>query len=289
MEQKRTLAKTQDLAINSAHAVAFHRGLGNPLHPTSSTPLTKYLQADFLQQFSQVAYNKSNIAIVANGADSGEFSKWVKEFFTDLPSAAPSGEILANTSESKYYGGEERIAHDSGNTMIIAFPGSSSFTGGSWKPEIAVLATLLGGQSSIKWSPGFSALSKATASFPGAQISTHSAVYSDAGLLYVKLSGNALDVRGASKQVVKTIKSIAAGEISTEDFRKAVATAKFRALETGQDIHAGIELTGAGLVSGGKAHQIDEVAKSIDGVSESQLKSVSSHIPASSNCSDSSL
>lgn len=179
-------------------------------------------------------------------------------------------------SKAKYYGGEERIAHDSGNAMIIGFPGSSSFTGGSWKPEIAVLASLLGGESSIKWSPGFALLSKATKSYPRAKISTKSAVYSDAGLLYVSLIGNAREVGVASKEVVQTIKSIASGEISTEDFKKAVAAAKFAALESGQSTAAGLELTGAGLVHGGQAHQIDEVAKSIDGVSESQLKSVCS-------------
>jgi hypothetical protein len=46
-------------------------------------------------------------------------------------------------------------------------------------------------------------------------------------------------------------------------------------LEFGQNIDAGIELTGAGLVQGNKAYQIDEVAKGIDSVTEEQLKEVS--------------
>ena len=275
LSQKALLGSTEELAINSAHGLAFHRGLGEPLLPSSSTPLTKYLREYYLEQFSQVAYAKDNFALVANGANHSELSKWANEFFQDSPNSAPSEFPAIKIEQSKYFGGEERIAHAGGNAVVLGFPGSSSFTGGFWKPEIDVLAALLGGQSTIKWSPGFSLLGKATAAFPGASISTTSATYSDAGLLYIKLTGEAKDVGAASKEVVKTIKAVAAGEISKEDFKKAVATAKFKALESGQNIAAGIELTGAGLVHGGKAHQIDEVGKSIDGVSESQLKTVS--------------
>lgn len=275
LAQKSLLGSPTDLALNSAHGVAYHRGLGTPLHPTSSTPLSKYLNTQYLKLYSQAAYSKPNIAVVANGANHADLSKWVGEFFADAPSSQPSEVPKLDLVPTKYYGGEERIAHDSGNTVILAFPGSSSFTsGGSYKPEIAVLAALLGGQSSIKWSPGFSLLAKASAAHPQAHISTSHAAYSDSGLLYITLTGNANHIRAASKDVVKTIKSVAAGDVSKEEIKKAVALAKFRALETGQNIEAGLESTGAGLVQGGKAFQIDEVGKSIDGVSEEQVKKV---------------
>lgn len=275
LAQKSLLGSPTDLAVNSAHGVAYHRGLGTPLHPTSTTPLSKYLNAQYLKLYSQAAYCKPNIAVVANGASHADLSKWVGEFFADTPSSQPSNVPKPDPVPTKYYGGQERIAHDSGNTMILAFPGSSSFTsGGSYKPEIAVLAALLGGQSSIKWSPGFSLLAKATAAHSQAHVSTSHAAYSDAGLLYVTLTGNANHIRAASKDVVDTIKSIAAGEVSKEDAKKAVALAKFRALEAGQNIESGLEATGAGLIQGGKAFQIDEVGKSIDGVTEDQVKKV---------------
>ena len=286
MAQKALLGNVNDLAENSAHGLAFHRGLGTPLHPTSSTPLTKYLNESYLKQFASVAYAKPNFAVVANGASHSEFSKWVNEFFSDVSSQGIDKVPNITSTQTKYFGGEERIAHDSGNAMVLAFPGSSSFTGGFWKPEIAVLSALLGGQSHVKWSSGFSLLSKATAEFPGTHISTRSAKYSDAGLFCVSLTGNATGIRSASQQAVKVIKSVAAGEISKDDFKKAVAAAKFNALESGQDNAAGIELTGAGLVQGGKAHQIDEVGKSIDSVTESQLKTASTLTPEHSMGSD---
>lgn len=270
MDQKRHLANPTSMAMNSAYGVAFHRGLGVPLWSTSSTPTTKYLEVDNLAEYAASAYAKPSFALVANGATQSELSKWVNEIMTDVPEQ-PAYQLT--TSQTKYYGGEERIAHASGNALVLAFPGSSSPTGGFYKPEVAVLAALLGGQSSIKWSPGFSLLSKATVEAPNLFVDTNSRIYSDAGLLTVTLSGSASDINNTAGKVVEAIKGVAQG-ISKEDFAKAKALAKFKELEYGQETQAAIELTGAGLVHGGKAYQIDEVAKSVDGVTEAKVQQI---------------
>jgi ubiquinol-cytochrome c reductase core subunit 2 len=275
MSQKAFLASTEAMAVNSAHGLAFHHGLGVPVSPASSTPIAKYLSPEAIGSYSAAAYAKPNFAVVANGADHAELTKWVGEFFKDFSQPAIQGLPALESPQSKYYGGEERIAHGNGNTMVLAFPGSSSFTGGSYKPEVQVLAALLGGETNIKWSPGFSLLSKAASEFPGADVKTKSAIYSDAGLLTVTINGAAGEVRKAAEAAVKTLKAVAAGEISKEDIKKAIATSKFKELEFGENVDAGIELTGSGLVSGGKAYQMDEVAKAIDSVSEEQVKTVS--------------
>jgi ubiquinol-cytochrome c reductase core subunit 2 len=269
---KKFLANVTDMATQSAHSLAFHRGLGVPTASASSTPYTKYLDAETIEWYSKTAYAKSNIAVVANGADHGEFSKWVGEFFEDV-SASAGEQSNIGTDQSKYYGGEERIAHDSGNAMVIAFPGSSSFTGKFYKPEMAVLSSLLGGQSAVKWSAGFTKLGQAAA--PGAKVKTTSAIYSDAGLLYTTITGSANAVAETAKASVEAIRKIAAGEISSEEVSKAKAAAKFKELEHGQDIRAGLELTGSGLIHNTQPYQIDEVAQKIDGVTEETLKKVS--------------
>ena len=274
LSRKGLLGRPTEFAVNSAHAVAFHRGLGNPLHPSSTTPMTKYLDEVDLAEYSKAAYAKSNFAVVANGADHQELNKWVSEFFTELNEIPPKDFPSPGAAPTEYYGGQERIAHDSGNTMVIAFPGSGSVTGNSYKPEAQVLAELLGGQSNIKWTPGFSLLSKATEAYPQAHIVTSHHTYSDAGLLTIAISGNAKQIRGASQEVIKTLKNVAAGQVGKDDIKKAVAAAKFKALESGQNVSTGIELTGAGLVQGGKPFQIDELGKSIDSVTEDQVKKV---------------
>lgn len=262
------------MALDSVHGVAFHRGLGSSLHTTSAIPMKKYLDADSLAEYAASAYSKPNFAIVANGAEQSELSKWVNEFFTDVPSKSVY-ELKAE--QTKYYGGEERISHDGGNTLVLAFPASSSPTGGFYKPEFAVLAALLGGQTTIKWSPGFSLLSKATQDAPNMFIDTKSLIYSDAGLLTITLSGSANDIRNTAPKVVEALKGVAQN-ISEEDFAKAKALAKFKSLEHGQEIAAGIELTGSGLVHDGKPFQIDEVAKAEDGVTIDKVKQAAKEV-----------
>jgi len=243
------------------------------LNPPTEAPLSKYLNEEAIGAFAASAYAKPNISVVANGASQADLSKWVGEFFGDV---ADKPAFDLSSPVTKYYGGEERISHSSEtNAYVIAFPGSSSFTSGSYKPEVAVLAALLGGKSAIKWSPGFSLLAKAAASSQGANISTTHAAYSDAGLLTINLSGSAWAVRRASIEVVKVLKSIAEGSISKEDFTKAVARAKYESLEEGQNIEAGLVATGAGLIQGGKPFQFEEVTKAIESVSQDSLKAVS--------------
>lgn len=274
LSQQGWLANPSQIAIDSAHGIAFHRGLGTPLYPTSSTPLTKYINEELLELFGNAAYAKSNFAVVANGASHIELSKWLQTFFSDWPDLPPADLPPTDTPPSKYYGGEERIAHDAGNNLIIAFPGSSSFVGDAYKPELSVLAALLGGDSTIKWSPGFSLLSKAVSAYSNIHATTTHSTYSDAGLLSISLSGKAKDIRVASKEVVKTLKAVASGDVRKEDIKKAIASAKFKTLEAGESIATGIELTGAGLVKGGEAFQIDDLGKSLSEVTEEQVKKV---------------
>lgn len=277
LARKSILASPYQLAINSVHGIAFHRGLGVPLYPVSTYPM-KYLDAPGIADFSDAAYARSNIAVVANGATHSDLSKWVKEFYGETGTG--SSTIKLQSTPTKYHGGEERIAHSSGNVMVLGFPGSTSFTAGSgYKPELAVLAALLGGETSIKWAPGFSllskALDKAAETHSIAHISTTQASYSDSGLLLVTITGKGPDVAFAGKVVVETLKQVAAGNVSQEDLKKATMLAKFRALEAGESAEVGIEATGMGLIGGGSAYQIDEIAGQIEKVSSEKVKAVS--------------
>ena len=133
LEQKSLLASPLYLALNSVHAVAFHRGLGEPLAPASSTPIVKYIDAPGVASYADAAYARSNIAVVANGVAHSNFSKWIKEFFNETGTG--SSEVKITSTATKYHGGEERIAHAGGNVLILGFPGSSSFTAGTgYKP-----------------------------------------------------------------------------------------------------------------------------------------------------------
>ncbi|KAL1958357.1 hypothetical protein VTO42DRAFT_4674 [Malbranchea cinnamomea] len=262
-------------AWESVHSVAFHRGLGNPLVPPPTVSAGNYVDAESLAAFAKGAYAKPSIAVVASGSNSSaDVSKWVGQFFQDIP-ATPASSPYAPVADqpTKYFGGEERTNSTAGNTIVIGFPGSSTFGTAGYKPEFSVLAALLGGESSIKWSPGSSILAQAAQNVPGVRISTKQATYSDTGLLYITVAGkSAAAVGQAAKQVVDAVNKVASGNITSEDVKKAAALARFRALESGQNLTTGIELTGSALIHGTAPFQIAQIGESIGKVTEQQVK-----------------
>ncbi|PTD11704.1 Cytochrome b-c1 complex subunit 2, mitochondrial [Fusarium culmorum] len=246
-------------ALDNAHAIAFHSGLGSSILPSSSTPYQKYMNEEYIASYADVAYAKSNIALVADGASADSLSKWVGQFFNDT----------LKTEATKYFGGEQRTNSTAGNSIVIAFPGSGY---DSAKPENAVLAALLGGQSTVKWASGFSMLAKATAGTAGLTVNTSNLVYSDAGLVAVQLSGPAASVRKGAEEAVKVLKTIADGKASQEDIKKAVSNAKFNLLSQNDLRQPSVVLAGTGIVNSGKPYDSAALAKAIDGVSAESVK-----------------
>ncbi|KAK2807972.1 hypothetical protein FQN49_008759, partial [Arthroderma sp. PD_2] len=261
-------------ALDSAHGLAFHQGLGNALNIPASAPLTKYLGVGGFTDFANGVYTKPSIAVVSSGSNSAELSKWVGQFFSELPTSTTASKFGPATSQrSKYYGGEQRISSKAGNTVVIAFPGSSAYGTSGYKPELAVLTALLGGESSIKWSAGSSVLAKAAEAFPEVHVSTNQATYSDAGLFYITLSGSSADrVSHASKAVVEALNKVAAGNVSAEDVKKAIALARFRVFDAGSSLTTGSEATGSALIHGGKPFSIAANAQDLEKVTEAQVK-----------------
>ena len=212
--------------------------------------------------------------MVADGAAAETLSKWVGQFFKGVQSESQSGQKL-NSEASQYHGGEHRTGHPGGNAIAIAFPGSA-YT--NPKPEIAVLAALLGGQSTIKWAPGYSLLSKATSGLSGLSVSASNLAYSDAGLLTIQLAGPAASVREGAAAAVKAVENIANGSVSKEDISKAIANAKFNALDATQLREPTLHLVGSGLVNTGKAFESASLVQGIENVTADKLKTVREHL-----------
>ena len=64
-KQQAVHSNPETVAVDAAHGVAFHRGLGASITPSQSSPYEKYVSGDALAEFAQNAYSKSNIALVA--------------------------------------------------------------------------------------------------------------------------------------------------------------------------------------------------------------------------------
>jgi ubiquinol-cytochrome c reductase core subunit 2 len=117
--------------------------------------------------------------------------------------------------------------------MVISFPTSGY---GAPDPAIAVLVALLGGESTISRSPGFSLLSKISYGNARGRVSASNLAYSDAGLLAIQLSGTAPGVRLAAEDAIKALRSISEGSISKEDLSNAIAKAKSDALDPVREV-----------------------------------------------------
>lgn len=258
-------------ALDNAHSVAFHKGLGSSIYPSSSTTLGPYLNENSIAAFAEAVYTKPNIAIVADGATQASLSKWIEPFFRDVPASA-SSPLQLFTEASKYYGGEQRTSSAGSNALVLAFPGHNLH---SDKADVAVLTALLGGESSIKWSPGFSLLAKASATAPGSTIVAKNLAYTDAGLLTIQITGSSTAVRKGAEEAVKALKSVAESGVTKEVLTKAIAKAKFDLLSQNELTGTGLVSAGNSLIHGGKIFQVTEALKSYEAVTAEKVKAVS--------------
>lgn len=250
------------IALETAHNVAFHSGLGSSRLALSN----KYLSNISISEYAKKVYTQPNIALVGAGVPLEKLEKWADEFLKNVPTSAGPTAV-----PTKYYGGENRVFSPHGDALVLAFPGSQGPP--TFKAELAVLAYLLGGQSATKWNPGTSLLSKAVASLPGVSAVARHNAYSDAGLLYITVTGPTASLTKAAEAVSQAVHGL--GSVTSEDVAKAVAQAKFDVLATAEDRVRGLEIVGQSVIAGGRAPQVEQTVKSLEAVNPTAVKNVS--------------
>ncbi|KAL0637644.1 ubiquinol-cytochrome c reductase core subunit 1 [Maublancomyces gigas] len=243
------------LSIETAHSVAFHKGLGSPTVALTN----KYLNNITIPGYASTVYTKSNIVVVASGASQSALEKWTTEFLSDVP-AGPGPPIV----QAKYYGGENRVYSTLGNALTIAINAPAL------KPEYAVIGYLLGGESTIKWSSGSSILSRAVAELPGVTAVTKHSAYTDAGLIYITLSGPAGALTQAGRLAVDAVSKLAT--VKAEDIKKAIAQAKFDVLATAEHQFIGLEAVGQAVIKSAGAPQVEATVKGLEAVTPDSVK-----------------
>lgn len=260
-DYKKLTSDPSRLALDHAFGVAFHRGLGAPLLASTH----KYVNAGAIEQFSAQVYNKANITLVASGASHSELSKWTLEFFKDLKTGAK-----ATSPHTKYYGGETRVQSDAGSSFVVAFPGTAGSP--NYKAEYKVLTHLLGGETAVKWNSGFSYLNKAVTDLPGVSAIAKQQHFTDAGLLYITVTGPDNCLERAGHAVVNALKS--AANASQEEINKAIAQAKFDVLAGVEDQSIGLELVGQSLLTNATLPQAGEIVHALNAVKINSVQKV---------------
>ena len=246
MEYEQAIQSPEVLALDLAHQLAFRKGLGNSLFATP------HLGVDLL---SAVAYARSSfsqpsgIAVLASGVDGKSFGSLVDDFYTGSTSSASSSSAAAisSTSKGSYYGGEMRVAHtahgggDKGQ-LLVGFQG-----GAQSAPEYAVLRSLLGGESSLKWANGTAPFSQLTPLVGGTYkpvVKSFNLPYSDAGLFGFFVSAPTDQVRDIATKAVQALKAVASG-VKDNDLKRAIAATKFLAANVLESRVARQELIGS--------------------------------------------
>ncbi|PWN44070.1 putative QCR2-40 kDa ubiquinol cytochrome-c reductase core protein 2 [Ceraceosorus guamensis] len=257
------------LALEDFTQTAYRqRGLGASLYATPVSPLSY----DTVTSYAKAAFAKSNLAVLGTGIDASKLSSLVGKHFKSIS----AGSALS-PAPSKYFGGENRIAylpphgsdfpraHDA--HLVLGFEGAPL---GS--PELAVLRAHLGGQASVKWNDGLSALSKISASNSTISANAFNLGYSEAGLFGVQLSAPHAKIAEVAKAAAQAIKA-SADSLSSEELARAVAKAKFEtasALENRAGVHT---LAGSHLLSGSPVTTLEEVFSKLEGVNASAVSS----------------
>lgn len=217
--------------MDFAHQLAFRRGLGNSLF---ASPFLE-VDAQSAIAFGRSSFaNTNGIAVLSNSSlSSSTLKDLVGEFYTGVQAPASSSSPAANltsTEKAKYYGGETRVpmtGHGHGSTghFLLALQG-----GATSAPEYAVLKALLGGEAATKWGVGtqpFAKLSNVSTYVPS--VRAVNLQYSDTGLFGFTVDAKTGEIASLAKQAVAAIKEVADKGVKDEEFKRAVAKAKFEA------------------------------------------------------------
>ncbi|KAK9353045.1 Metalloenzyme, LuxS/M16 peptidase-like protein [Lipomyces doorenjongii] len=238
--------------INSA---AYRKGLGLPLYAQA----TDAISIDTVRAYKDAVYTKSNLAIVASGADISTLSDLVSSYLETAPAGTAS-----STPASTFYGGELRIPTTAGNLLSFGYASDVS-------PTFNVLASVLGGASSIKWSYGASLLST-TAGKAYAKVTP----YNGSSLLTITATGSPAEITSAGAAAVDALQTVAAG-VSPEILKKGIAGAKFDALYALEG-PAGLASVGKTLLASGSVPAASSIVSEIESVTAESVKSLAEKI-----------
>ncbi|UZJ54797.1 hypothetical protein CBS101457_004117 [Exobasidium rhododendri] len=251
------------------------RGLGASLFSSPASPISHSQVVDYAHS----VFAKDNIAVVGSGIDSGYLSKLVSTYFKDV--RPTKGSIQAGSKQ--YFGGDARVSYTPNHAVdgikahyghyFIAFEGA----GVDASPELAVLRSYLGGESSVKWSTGLSPLAQISEKVPGANANAFNLNFTDSGLFGAYITAPTSKVILAAQETTKALKE-ATKSISKEDLEKAKAKARFEvaaAIESRAGIHSAV---GGQLLEAKNVQLLEESFSQLESVSSSALASAVSKL-----------
>ncbi|KAG2213856.1 hypothetical protein INT47_001125 [Mucor saturninus] len=261
-ESASAFATAEISAIESAHQVAFRTGLGNSIFAKP----TARINNDAVKAYAQELFTQDNIALVGTGIDHQVLQNLAETYFN-----LPSGKL--SLTASTYYGGESRIENvSSKGEYVLAFEGAAADSA-----EFAALQVLrhaLGGEVNVKHTAGSGILAQAAAKFAeGTEIKAFNLGYSDAGLFGLQVSAATAETGAAISAAAEQLKAAAKG-LSSEDFSRAVAQAKFAATAGFETRLDRLQTLGVQALRSGKYTSAAESVAAIEKVTTADIAQV---------------
>ncbi|KAL0074364.1 ubiquinol-cytochrome c reductase core subunit 1 [Phycomyces blakesleeanus] len=260
---------TPELAsLELAHQGAFRTGLGNSVFAKP----TSHINNAAVKSYAKQLFVSGNIALVGTGIAHETVEKLAETYFAGLP----SGQELKSAA-TKYYGAEIRTEGSNALAQyVLAFEGAASNSAEFAAAQ--VLRFALGGDKFVKWSAGSSLLAQASAKFgETTEIKAFNFGYSDAGLFGVQVTAANADATAAVSAAAEQLKAVATN-LSGEDFKRAVAQAKFAAvagLETRLDR---LETVGTQALLSGNYTSTSELVAALDKITASEVSKIAEKI-----------
>ncbi|KAF5349067.1 hypothetical protein D9757_012200 [Collybiopsis confluens] len=268
-------------AIEIAHALAFHNGLGSSI--IAPPHFEHHVSHEDVRDFAKSIFgNRENLAVLGTGIDQGKLVGLVEKALSGLGGSAPASS--SSSTSSKYFGGETRVQADSAHghggpqTVFIGFG-----TAGSPPPaSLSVLSSYLSPTPSLKWTSGTSPIASALASSGvPASVKVVYLPYSDAALFGFLVQGaNGEAVAKAGKIAVDALKSVSSG-LKGDEWKKAVAKAKFAAASTLEGREGLVQILGGKVLAASgpsTAAAVEETIKALDRVDESAFAKTTSEL-----------
>ncbi|KAG0050930.1 ubiquinol-cytochrome c reductase core subunit 1 [Gryganskiella cystojenkinii] len=237
--------------VEALHNAAFRNGLGNSVYAAPYADIS----TEDLKKFAADNFVANKISLVATGVSEAELKSLVDEAFSHVAAGS-----AAKTEAAKYYGGDVRVgANTPAGHVAVAFQGAAAGTPDFYTAQ--VLRSLLGGDRFVKWSTaGVSPLSAAAGKIGhGAQISAFNFGYSDAGLFGVYAQADHKNIAEAAKAAVASLKA-ASKSVSAEEFKRALAQAKFETAARYESRASTTELLASQAIQGQKVSVSESLA-----------------------------
>ncbi|KAI8057937.1 peptidase family M16-domain-containing protein [Syncephalis plumigaleata] len=245
-ESNAALTNPTIAVLDALHRVAYRTGLGNSLY----APTNLSVSADAIRHFQLANLSES----VFSGFN-----------------LAPQPTSIA----TKYHGGslhiDSPVAVASGNAVCaLAFPVESAAD----RVTARVLRHLLGGEKRLKWADSQSPLAR-VAQQNGGEVRGLNFEYSDAALVGFLVHAPADNIRSAVHEMVAELRKVADGQVDADAVSRALATARFEAVDTVDSMDARLTKLGEDVATTGQSTSVNDSIATISSVQSAQVIDVS--------------